>query len=100
MKHDVSSHNMLSVLTVYTSPINKNNYDLTSYTCFRLYPYLIKNILLKFTGMPRPTEVVISGIAGRFPECNSTEEFKRQLYNYGDLLTVDNRRWSPGKYNL
>lgn len=50
-------------------------------------------------GMPEATEVVISGIAGRFPECDSTEEFKQKLYNNADLLTVDNRRWSPGKPN-
>lgn len=49
--------------------------------------------------MPETTEVVISGISGRFPECNSTEEFKEKLYNNADLLTVDNRRWSPGKFN-
>lgn len=46
--------------------------------------------------MPEPTEVVISGIAGRFPECDSTEEFKEKLFNNADLLTVDNRRWPPG----
>jgi len=50
--------------------------------------------------MSETKEVVISGIAGRFPECNSTEEFKQKLYNNADLLTVDNRRWSPGKLNL
>lgn len=49
--------------------------------------------------MPGATEVVISGIAGRFPECNSTEEFKKKLYNNEDLLTDDNRRWAPGKFN-
>lgn len=48
--------------------------------------------------MPEATEVVISGIAGRFPECDSTEEFKQKLYNNADLLTVDNRRWSPGNF--
>eukprot|EP00102_Acyrthosiphon_pisum_P027204 XP_016664414.1 PREDICTED: fatty acid synthase [Acyrthosiphon pisum] len=50
--------------------------------------------------MPEAYEVVISGIAGRFPECNSTEEFKQKLYNNADLLTVDNRRWSPGMYGV
>ncbi|XP_050531344.1 fatty acid synthase-like [Daktulosphaira vitifoliae] len=48
--------------------------------------------------MPEQSEVVISGIAGRFPECDSTEEFKEKLYNNADLLTIDNRRWSPGMY--
>ncbi|XP_050427979.1 fatty acid synthase-like [Adelges cooleyi] len=50
--------------------------------------------------MPEPTEVVISGIAGRFPECDSTEEFKEKLFNNADLLTVDNRRWPPGMYGV
>ncbi|XP_060865504.1 fatty acid synthase-like [Metopolophium dirhodum] len=50
--------------------------------------------------MPEAYEIVISGIAGRFPECNSTEEFKQKLYNNADLLTVDNRRWSPGMYGV
>lgn len=46
--------------------------------------------------MSEQLEVVISGIAGRFPECDSTEEFKQKLFNNEDLLTVDNRRWPPG----
>jgi len=50
--------------------------------------------------MPEAYDLVISGIAGRFPECSSTEEFKQKLYNNADLLTVDNRRWSPGKLNF
>jgi len=50
--------------------------------------------------MSEENEVVISGISGRFPECNSTEEFKQKLYNNADLLTVDKRRWSPGKFNF
>jgi len=47
--------------------------------------------------MPETYDIVISGIAGRFPESASTEEFKQKLYNNADLLTDDNRRWSPGK---
>jgi len=53
-----------------------------------------------FLEMLGSSEVVISGIAGRFPECNSTEEFKQKLYNNADLLTVDNRRWTPGELNF
>jgi len=56
--------------------------------------------IYSFPDMPEANEVVISGISGRFPECNSTEEFKQKLYNNADLLTVDNRRWSPGKLNF
>jgi len=50
--------------------------------------------------MSNETEIVISGIAGRFPECDSTEEFKQKLYNNADLLTLDDRRWSPGIYGV
>ncbi|XP_026810325.1 fatty acid synthase-like [Rhopalosiphum maidis] len=45
-------------------------------------------------------DVAISGIAGRFPECDTTEEFKQKLYKDTDLLTVDNRRWPPGLYGV
>jgi len=51
---------------------------------------------MRFADMPGAIEVVISGIAGRFPECDSTEEFKQKLYDNVDLLTTDNRRWVPG----
>ncbi|VVC42234.1 Acyl transferase/acyl hydrolase/lysophospholipase,Ketoacyl-synthetase, C- [Cinara cedri] len=51
-------------------------------------------------GMPGSIEIVISGIAGRFPECDSTEEFKQKLYSNADLLTVDDRRWTPGIYGI
>ena len=42
-------------------------------------------------------EVVITGISGRFPECDSMEEFKEQLLAGIDLVTADDRRWPPGK---
>ncbi|XP_048505770.1 fatty acid synthase-like [Athalia rosae] len=60
---------------------------------------------------PEPgDEVVISGIAGRFPESNNLTELKDNLFNKKDLVTDDGRRWkldhpdipqSTGKvYNL
>ncbi|CAL1296657.1 unnamed protein product [Larinioides sclopetarius] len=44
------------------------------------------------------TELVISGISGRFPECDNIAEFSQKLFNKVDLLTEDSRRWEPGLY--
>ena len=41
-------------------------------------------------------DIVISGISGRFPESNSTDEFAQRLYNKEDLITSDDRRWPIG----
>ncbi|XP_071034019.1 fatty acid synthase [Parasteatoda tepidariorum] len=46
------------------------------------------------------SEVVITGISGRFPESDSIAEFSDNLFNKVDLLTEDNRRWEPGLYGL
>lgn len=46
---------------------------------------------------PQPgEEIVISGIAGRFPESKNVEEFKNNLLNKVDLVTDDDRRWKLG----
>ncbi|XP_035738069.1 fatty acid synthase-like isoform X1 [Vespa mandarinia] len=43
---------------------------------------------------PEPgEEVVISGLAGRFPESNNVEELKENLFNCKDCVTNDNCRW-------
>ncbi|KAK7792286.1 hypothetical protein R5R35_011033 [Gryllus longicercus] len=39
-------------------------------------------------------EVVISGVAGRFPECDNVQELREALLRGADLLTSDDRRWS------
>ncbi|KAJ8954469.1 hypothetical protein NQ314_007075 [Rhamnusium bicolor] len=39
--------------------------------------------------------IVISGIAGRYPECQNVEEFKEALLNGIDMITVDGRRYPP-----
>lgn len=44
-----------------------------------------------------PNEIVISGVAGRFPECKNIEEFCNSLYEGKDLVTVNDRRFKPGK---
>ncbi|XP_046609412.1 fatty acid synthase-like isoform X1 [Neodiprion virginianus] len=43
---------------------------------------------------PKPgDEVVISGIAGRFPESDNLTIFRENLLNKVDLITDDDRRW-------
>ncbi|KAK9701587.1 Beta-ketoacyl synthase, C-terminal domain [Popillia japonica] len=44
--------------------------------------------------------VVITGLSGRFPESNSVEEFKQQLFDGVDLVTDDERRWPSGLHGL
>ncbi|CAG2109641.1 unnamed protein product, partial [Medioppia subpectinata] len=45
-------------------------------------------------------EFVISGMSGRFPESDSTDEFAENLYNGVDMITLDNRRWNPELYGM
>ncbi|XP_032662832.1 fatty acid synthase-like [Odontomachus brunneus] len=43
---------------------------------------------------PKPgDEIVISGIAGRFPESRNVEILKNNLLNKKDMVTDDDRRW-------
>ena len=41
-------------------------------------------------------DIVISGMSGRFPESNTTDEFADNLYKSVDMITEDNRRWPTG----
>lgn len=46
---------------------------------------------------PQPgEEIVISGIAGRFPDSNNVVELKNNLLNKVDLISDDERRWKLG----
>lgn len=45
-------------------------------------------------------EIVISGLAGRFPESDDLKHFKENLLNKKDLITEDDRRWNLGKLIL
>ncbi|XP_061715319.1 fatty acid synthase-like isoform X2 [Cydia pomonella] len=45
-------------------------------------------------------DVVISGLSGRLPECDSIDEFADKLFAGVDLVTADDRRWKPGMYGL
>jgi len=51
-------------------------------------------------GLKLPTdgeEIVISGIAGRFPNSDNVEILKKNLFNKVDLITDDDRRWRLGR---
>ena len=43
-------------------------------------------------------DIVISGIAGRYPECENMEEFWHNLINGIPMYTADDRRWPVGAY--
>ena len=42
-------------------------------------------------------DIVISGVAGRFPESDTMDEFAANLFNNIDMITEDDRRWPKGK---
>lgn len=42
-------------------------------------------------------EVVISGIAGVFPESDNVEELKELLFSKKNGITLDSRRWPLGE---
>lgn len=47
-------------------------------------------------------EIVISGIAGRFPESDNIKQLQNNLFNKVDLGSDDCRRWQHGdiSFNL
>ena len=46
--------------------------------------------------MREKSKVVISGISGRFPDCDDICTFKEKLYNGGEFVTTDDRKWPVG----
>ncbi|GJQ79759.1 hypothetical protein Trydic_g23235 [Trypoxylus dichotomus] len=40
-------------------------------------------------------EIVITGIAGKFPDSRNVYDFRDNLFNKVDLVSGDNRRWKP-----
>ncbi|XP_029173773.1 fatty acid synthase-like isoform X1 [Nylanderia fulva] len=42
------------------------------------------------------SDIVITGISGRLPESSNIEEFKENLMKGLDMVTEDERRWTPG----
>jgi len=55
-----------------------------------------KLIKKRYKALEPGEEIVISGIAGRFPESNNVEELKNNLLNKIDMVTDDDRRWKLG----
>ena len=52
-----------------------------------------EKIYRKIDKVPPEEEIVISGIAGRFPDSNDMKHFEQNLMNKVDLVTDDDRRW-------
>jgi len=42
-------------------------------------------------------EIVISGIAGRFPNSDNMNQLRENLFNKTDLIRADHDRWKIGK---
>ena len=47
----------------------------------------------KFSFPPPGEEIVISGVAGRFPDSDNVKHFEENLMNKVDLVSNDDRRW-------
>lgn len=45
-------------------------------------------------------DIVIAGISGRLPESSNIEEFKENLMKGTDMVTENERRWTPGLYGI
>lgn len=45
-------------------------------------------------------EVVISGLAGVYPDSDNVTDFANKLFNKVDLISDDDRRWKLGKHNI
>ncbi|XP_063375221.1 fatty acid synthase-like [Cydia amplana] len=46
------------------------------------------------------SEVVLTGLSGRLPESDNIDEFARNLFEGVDMVTDDDRRWTPGMHGL
>lgn len=63
----------------------------------------IKRRLVTSTSVMAETkkvEVVISGVAGVFPESDNVEELKDLLFSKQNGVTLDSRRWPLGEINI
>ena len=45
-------------------------------------------------------EIVISGISGRFPECDNIDELRDSLFTNKDMITENGTRWPTGLLGL
>ena len=44
-------------------------------------------------------DIVISGISGRFPSSRNLDEFKKNLYEGVDMVTIGEDRWPESEIN-
>jgi fatty acid synthase len=47
---------------------------------------------------PTDDDIVITGIAGCFPESENVYQFQDNLFKKVDMLTEDDRRWKLGEF--
>ena len=45
-------------------------------------------------------DIVISGISGRFPESSNMAEFRDNLLNNVNMVTINDRRFKPGLHGI
>ena len=48
--------------------------------------------------LPTDDDIVITGIAGCFPESENVYQFQDNLFNKVDMVTEDDRRWKFGEF--
>ncbi|CAG2178082.1 unnamed protein product, partial [Oppiella nova] len=46
------------------------------------------------------SDIVISGMSGRFPLSDTTDEFAKNLFDGIDMVTDDDSRWPKGLYDM
>ncbi|XP_024868399.1 uncharacterized protein LOC112452432 [Temnothorax curvispinosus] len=49
-----------------------------------------------WNGIDSDEEIVISGIAGRFPDSDNMNQLRENLFNKKDLVRADHGRWKTG----
>ena len=54
----------------------------------------------RYSGKVIDEDFVISGMSGRFPESDSTDEYFQNLYSGADMISGENRRWPTGLYSF
>ena len=48
--------------------------------------------------LPTGDDIVITGVAGCFPESENVYQFQYNLFNRVDMVTEDDRRWKLGEF--
>lgn len=52
------------------------------------------NRVIPYVSVDAEQGIIISGIAGRFPNCNNIKELQNNIFNKMDLGSDDHQRWS------